>query len=300
MDRKSDAVLQRRPQQLSRYYSDASNVFGFPTSVNQYQGLETEPSAISSRSTEQRQEGLIDPRTTRQRRWAAQRTEAQRTETERATAATVSLENAQGICTTSGSVLNPGAIQNSSQFVNSFSADPSDNFAVQTVGPPVHYLLEPGVGVNGGDLSLYSDQICNKRISYAGPERSAGRPGHTPTRRIFACDENVEDSCAGQDWSAGRPSHRLFGARTAACLPTQAACNSGPYGSASHQPHNPGYNTREEQSFVTTSPRDRQPRQTTTSHHHASTSGRRAADEHASPAKVALHPRRLPSLLWRT
>ena len=55
---------------------------------------------------------------------------------------------------------------------------------------------------------------CNKRISHAGPERSAGRPGHTPTRRILECDENIEDSCAGQDWSAGRPSHRLFGART--------------------------------------------------------------------------------------
>ena len=199
MDRKSDAVLQSGPQQLSRRYSDASNVFGFPTSVNQFQGLETEPSAISSRSTEQRQEGLIDPRTTRQRRWAAQGTEAQRNETERATVATVSLENAQGICTTSGSVVNPGAIQNSSQFVNSFSAGPSETFAVPSVGPPVHYLLESGVGVRGGDYSLYSDFKCNKRISYAGPEWSAGRPGHTPTRRILACDEHLEDSCAGQD-----------------------------------------------------------------------------------------------------
>ena len=156
-------------------------------------------------------------------------------------------------------------------------------------------MLETGVGVNGGgDSLLYSDSICNKRISYAGPERSAGRPGHTPTRRIFACDENIEDNCAGQDWSAGRPSHRLFGARTAACLPTQAACNSGPYGNASQQLHNPGHNTREEQSFVTTSPRDRLPRQTTTSHQHASTSGRHATDDRASPAKVALHPRRPP------
>ena len=104
----------------------------------------------------------------------------------------------------------------------------------------------------------------------------------------------IEDSCAGQDWSAGRPSHRLFGARTAACLPTQAACNSGPYGSASQQPHNPGHNTREEQSFVTTPPRDRLPRQTTTSSQQTSTSGRHAASDRASPAKVALHPRRPP------
>ena len=218
MDRKSDAVLQSGPQQLSRRYSDASNVFGFPISANQFQVLETDQSATSSRSTEQRQEGLIDPRTTRQKRWAARGTEAQRAETERATTATVSVENAQGICTTSGSVINPGALQNSSQLFHSFSVGPSGNFAVQSVGPPVHYMLESGIGVSGGDSLLYSDPNCNKRISYAGPEWSAGRPGHTPTRRILACDEHLEDSCAGQDWSAGRPSHRLFGARTAACL----------------------------------------------------------------------------------
>ena len=106
--------------------------------------------------------------------------------------------------------------------------------------------------------------------------------------------KKIEDSCAGQDWSAGRPSHRLFGARTAACLPTQAACNSGPYGSASHQSHDPGHNTREEKSFVTTPPRDRLPQQTTTSSQQTSTSGGHAAAEHASPVKVALHPRRPP------
>ena len=141
---------------------------------------------------------------------------------------------------------------------------------------------------------MYSDSNCNKRISYAGPERSAGRPGHTPTRRIFACDENIEDSCVGQDWSAGRPSHRLFGARTAACLPTQAACNSGPYGSASQQTHNLGRNTREEQSIVTTPPHERLPRQSTTSQQQPSSSEENAAFDRASPAKVALHPRRPP------
>ena len=49
---------------------------------------------------------------------------------------------------------------------------------------------------------------CNKRISDAGPERSAGRPGHTPIRRDLACGKTIEDSCAGQDWSAGRPGNR--------------------------------------------------------------------------------------------
>ena len=293
MDRTSDAVLQSEPQQTSRQCSDVRNVFGFPTSANQFQMLEAEQSATPSRSMEQRQEGLIDPRTTRQSRWAAQGIEAQRTETERAAAATVVLENAQGT-STSENIVNPVAVDyHSSPLFHSFSAGPSDNFAVQSVGQPVHYLLETG-GSGGGDYSLYSDFNCNKRISCAGPERSAGRPGHTPTRRILECDENIEDSCAGQDWSAGRPSHRLFGARTAACLPHQAACNSGPYGSASQQSHDPGCNTREEQSFVTTPPRDRQPRQTTTSSQQTSTSGGHAASDRASPAKVALYPRRPP------
>ena len=88
---------------------------------------------------------------------------------------------------------------------------------------PVQNLLGTGAIV---DDALYyydvndvacMDGNCNKRISVAGLERSAGRPGHTPTRRILACGETIEDSCAGQDWSAGRPGNRPFGARTAAC-----------------------------------------------------------------------------------
>ena len=107
-----------------------------------------------------------------------------------------------------------------------------------------------------------------------------------PTRR----HAHVEDSVRG----TGRPGHTPFGARTAACLLTHAACNSGPYGIASQQPHNLGRNTREEQSFVTTPPRDRQPRQTTTSQQRASTSEENAASDRASPATVALHPCRPP------
>ena len=141
MDRISDAVLQSGSLQTRRNYSAASNVFGFPTSANQFQSLETEPSAASSRSTEQRPEGLIDPRTTRPRRWASQGIEAQRTETERAAAATVVLENAQGT-STSKNIVNPVAVDyHSSPLFHSFSAGPSDNFAVQSVGQPVHYLL---------------------------------------------------------------------------------------------------------------------------------------------------------------
>ena len=101
---------------------------------------------------------------------------------------------------------------------------------MQSVGH-VHYELESGVV--GGE-SLYGDFKCNKRISNAGPDWSAGRPGHTPTRREFACVKHVEDSCAGPDWSAGRPGTMPFGARTAACLSPQTAC-IGPYGTAALQ-----------------------------------------------------------------
>ena len=94
----------------------------------------------------------------------------------------------------SGNCLHPVVDNHSSQFVNSFSAGPSEYSAIQSIGQSIPYMLEPGVGVSGGDFSLYSDQICNKRISYAGPEWSAGRPGHTPTRRILACGKLVEDA----------------------------------------------------------------------------------------------------------
>ena len=57
-------------------------MYGFPISANQFQVLQTEQQAASSRSTEQKEEGLIDPRTTRQRRWAAQGTEGKEAKAE--------------------------------------------------------------------------------------------------------------------------------------------------------------------------------------------------------------------------
>ena len=125
----------------------------------------------------------------------------------------------------------------SSLFVDdSFSASPVDILSLQSAGP-VHYTL--GIGASGDD-ALYSMDVedvactfktCNKRISNAGPERSAGRPGHTPTRRTLACGQNIEDRCAGQDWSVGRPDLTSFGASSAACPSSQTAC-LGPYGAA--------------------------------------------------------------------
>ena len=107
------------------------------------------------------------------------------------------------------------------------------------------------------------DDPCNKRISYAGPERSAGRPVNRP-----------------------------FGASTAACPSHITAC-IGPYGTASTQLHHTGCNTREESSTLASST-TRLPRLPSTSQPEASSSGRHAAEDRASPAKVVLQPRRPP------
>ena len=137
-------------------------------------------------------------------------------------------------------------------------------------------------------------QSCNKRISDAGPERSAGRPGHTPIRRTLACGQNIEDRCAGQDWSAGRPDLTSFGASSAACPSSQTAC-IGPYGTASTQLHHTGCNTREETSILASSTSGL-PQQDyiSTSQPEASSSRRHAAEDRASPATVVLQPRRPP------
>ena len=162
-------------------------------------------------------------------------------------------------------------------------------------------MLGHGVAtINDGENSLYDSFKCNKRISCAGPERSAGRPGHMPTRRILECDELIEDSRAGQDWSAGRPGLTPFGARTAICLSPQTAY-IGPYGAASAQQHVTGPNTRMEKSVTWPTPSSSvQPRHedySTVQQHLTTSSGRFAAaavEKNASPAKVALQPRRPP------
>ena len=231
----------------------------------------------------------MDPRTTRQLRWTTRGTDDQEAKTEQATIATVNYSNTQGTVE-SGNCLNPGVSGNSSQFFHSFSAQASDNFLLQS-GETVQYVLDSGV--IGGE-ALYKNFKCNKRISYVGPEWSAGRPGHTPTRRLLACGKTIEDSYAGQDWSAGRPGNKPFGARTAACLSPQMAC-IGPYGTAALQQLNTGTNTREETPVtLTTSSPAGLPRPYSTSQPIASTSGGHAANDRASPAKVALHPCRPP------
>ena len=186
--------------------------------------------------------------------------------------------------------------ENEPTFFDSLSACPPDILESQS-GGNVQCLLETGAIV---DDALYyndindvacTDQKCNKRISDAGPERSAGRPGHTPTRGKLACDKTIEDSCVGQDWSAGRPGNRPFGASSAACPSLIMAC-LGPYGNTSRQLHHTGPNTREE--TYTASSTTGRPRDQSTNQPAASSSERPAAEDRATPATVALHPRRLP------
>ena len=241
--------------------------------------------------------GLVDPRTTRHLRTAAIRAEERGSQTDASSSATVlSHRTAQGHLY-SGIGVNPVAIKNCSQtsFVqNSFSACPPDILSLHS-GGSVQYLLGEGANVknDGGDEFLYDSLKCSKRISCAGPEWSAGRPGHTPTRRQFACEKLVEDSYAGQDWSAGRPGNRPFGASSAACPSYNTAC-IGPYGVALRQLHYTGPNPREEQ--LLTSPSTRGFRGSTSQQ--CTTSSRRfataAEEKNASPARVVLHPRRPP------
>ena len=255
----SDSVTGKRPQSSNRRLSGGnivSDVFGFPLSTNQFSTLQSNQFAESQRSTEN-EEGLVDPRTTRHLRAAAQRTDDRGNKTEWADSATVHYRNMQGTFE-SGNSLNPVVSESSSSFFHSFSASPSD-ILLQSVGP-VHSLLGTGASVDDALSRMDVNdvactlKICNKRISDAGPERSAGRPGHTPNRREFACDKTIEDSCVGPDWSAGRPGTMPFGPSTAACLSLQTSC-IGPYGTVAQQQHYTGHNTCEEQSVtVPTSP----------------------------------------------
>ena len=188
--------------------------------------------------------------------------------------------------------------ENEPTFFDSLSAYPPDILESQS-GGNVYHLLETGAVV---DDALYendvndvacTDSICNKRISDAGPEWSAGRPGHTPSRQELACEKTIEDSCAGQDWLAGRPGNRPFGTSSATCPSSITAC-LGPYGTASRQPHHMGPNTREETFTVASSTTGRPQHEDSTGQHNASSSRRPAAEGRASPTTVALHPRRPP------
>ena len=291
----------KQPSQFPRKKIPSNEVYGFPVSVNEYQMLQDSRSAKSTTSR-QVQDRLTDPRNTR---LASQR--AAKRETGQGT-----LENLynEGICQIvppvtdaqgtfdSGECVEPVASRIRPKFFPySLSVSAPDVLESQS-GGTVQNLL--GIGAASDDALYISnvngvactDSQCNKRISVAGPERSAGRPGHTPTRRLLACEKTIEDSCAGQDWLAGRLGIRPFGASFAACPSSRKAC-IGPYGTASRQLHHTGPNTREE-TYIASSTTGRPRHEESTTQHHASSSGRPAAEDRASPATVALHPRRPP------
>ena len=274
----------KQPSQFPRVQIPSNEVNGFPVSVNQFQILEDSRSAEST-SSRQVQDSLADPRTTRlvQQR-AAKREAGQGIATTEGIFDIVPLvRDAQGTID-SGKRVEPAASRIRSKFFpHSLSVLPPDILESQS-GGVVQNLLEPGVM---RDDALYihdvndvacKDDICNKRISYAGLERSAGRPGHTPFRQKLACEKTIEDSCAGQDWSAGRPGNRPFGASFAACPSHITACLC-PYGTASRQPHHTGPNTHEETSALASSTTGLPLQQGSTSQHQARSSKRHAAED---------------------
>ena len=118
--------------------------------------------------------------------------------------ATVPIERDAQRTFTNGDCVDLVVYETRSQFfTHSFSACPLGILNLQSDGP-VHSLLEFGAVV---DDALYNhdvndvackDRNCNKRISVAGPERSAARPGHTPTRRILECEKTIEEETSIQ------------------------------------------------------------------------------------------------------
>ena len=194
MKSKSDSVPPVRPSPARRSNSggeSASEVFGFTVDENQFAVLQSEQIAAS-----QREVGLVDPRTTRHLRWSAQRADDNEAKTKQAESATVQIErNTQGT-SISGTRVDPGvSVHRSKFFDNSFPAYSPDILSQQS-GGNVQYLLESGAAINVGGY-LYSELNCNKWISNVGPDWSVGRPGHTPTRRILACEKTLEDRVAG-------------------------------------------------------------------------------------------------------
>ena len=185
----------RRPQQPSQFPRTeipSSSVFGFPVSSNQFQILQDSKPAVST-GPSQIQDRLADPRTTRLARLqAAARETGQGTlgnlYNEGIIQTVPPVRDAQGIFD-SGDCVEPVASGNRhSFFPYSLSVSTPDILESQS-GGHVQNLL--GTGVVSDD-AVYISNVndvacmnvpCNKRISDAGPERSAGRPGHTPTRR---------------------------------------------------------------------------------------------------------------------
>ena len=186
MDFPHDSVTQNCPYTVNRRLSgdtSVSEVFGFPIAANQFSILQASQPA-ETQCQEQEDVGLVDPRTTRHLRIAANRADERGHQADVCSSATVpTLSNTQGILY-SGNVANPVVSGNDSQFFvqNSFSASSPEILTVQT-GELVHYSL--GIGASDDD-ALYDENVkdvactlnfCNKRISQCGAGLVGGATG---------------------------------------------------------------------------------------------------------------------------
>ena len=272
-----------------------SEVYGFPTAVNQYNVLSEEQAALSSGQV-QGYTSLVNPRTTRLHRLRAAQEAAARGDstTEDILNMFTPVENDAQKLLYSGQAVDSVTSELPSYSLNSLSVR---NFELESV----HLVDAPDAVYNRTNVKDVECTVehCNKRISTAGQEWSAGRPGHTPIRRDFACVSQLEDRCAGPEWSAGRPSHRLFGARLPACTSTAPAC-IGPYGTAAQTvPHRTDPNVRTTSTASASTPsrlpqHEGQDYQLNTVYTASSSPRNAAAEDRASPAMVALQPRRPP------
>ena len=228
---------QRRPKQPSQRPQTqvpSRSVNGFPISSNQFQILQDSELAMST-SPSQIPDRLIDPRKTRLARQRA----ARGTTDEQGTLGNVANE---GILYTvppgndkRGNLYNGRVDQPVSSgirhsfFPNSLSVSPSDILYLQSDGN-VQNLLETGV-VN--DDAMYSNDVndvactdsqCNKRISVAGQEWSAGQLGNKPigAREVARNTETCLGPYATCDTMQPHTGHNTHGSREASSgLPQQ-------------------------------------------------------------------------------
>ena len=189
----SDPVVREGPQAMNRQFQSertpVRTVYGFPVAANQYAELQS----VELQCPSPREAGLVDPRTTRHLRQATVRA-GNREEIETGGySLAVHVENPAQEIFDRDTCVEPVAVGNSSHFIPYSLSASSPDILLQS-GEPVHYMLGSGTGaVNFDGDAMYDEYVkdvacmdfqkCNKRISYAGPEWSAGRPGHTPIRR---------------------------------------------------------------------------------------------------------------------
>ena len=152
--------MQEGPQALNRQpqseRTPARAVFGFPVAANQYAVLQS----VELQSPSPREEGLVDPRTTRHLRQATARAGNREKLDIGGNSFTVHLENPAQEIFDSETCVEPVAVGITSQSIPySFSASSSD-ILLQS-GEHVHYMLGNGaVNVDGEHESLvYSGNV---------------------------------------------------------------------------------------------------------------------------------------------